>query len=73
MRAGNDNSANDADAVAAASDNDFIDAEDCWVGGHIDFFDVCYCGKYPSSDYPNGACHIHGTCAGGPDCDGTCL
>lgn len=27
---------------------------------------VCYCNI-------SGACHVHGTCAGGKDCDGTCL
>lgn len=48
--------------------------ETCWVGGDISkFMTTCYCGKYPSKDYPNGACHLHGTCAGGPNCDEGCL
>lgn len=46
--------------------------DDCWVGGDIDM-NECFCGKYPSADYPNGACHKHGTCYGGKDCDGSCL
>ena len=50
------------------------DCEDCWVGEDPDIFmNNCYCGVYPSEAYPNGACHLHGTCAGGPNCDQSCL
>lgn len=55
-------------------EDDETDCEDCWVGENPDtFMNECQCGKYPTPDYPTGACHVHGTCAGGKDCDGTCL